>query len=119
MKSLYFLIQIRDPSQTRNRNSLVLFGGCSRKASNFGHFSLIASIADRQYRKRSFPGSRLGTQGFRGSASRIVDTESRFVDRSAGRACNSVRSQAEPGNEILAISEKCQKSSNIITDRHR
>jgi len=53
------------------------------------------------------PGLCLGTHCFGGSASLRNACETRILDDSAGRACKSVGSKAEPWNQSVAIGEKC------------
>ncbi len=55
------------------------------------------------------PGLCLVTHCSRGSASLRNASETRMLDDSAGRACKSVGSKAEPWNQSVAISEKCLK----------
>ena len=57
------------------------------------------------------PGLCLGTHGSRGSASLRNASETRKLDDSAGRAGKSVGSKAEPWNQLVAIGEKCLKST--------
>ena len=59
----------------------------------------------------------LGTYCSRGSASLRNASETRKHDESAGRACKSVGSKAEPAepwNQLVAISEKCLFNSPFL-----
>ena len=72
------------------------FGGEQR-----GQASLISSWVNR-------PGSCLGMRRLGGSASRILQSN----DATAGRACTSLGSQAELGNQVVEFSEKCRFKVN-------
>ena len=64
------------------------------------------------------PGLCLGTDCSRGSASLRNASETRMLDESAGRACKSVGSKAEPWNQWVAIGEKCPivRRTDLDTD---
>jgi hypothetical protein len=73
------------------------------------HFSNSRRIHRQRIQTLLFPGSAWEQAALEALPPRVAG----IYDGSAGRACNTLGSQAEPGNQLRAISKKCQELEDI------
>ena len=100
------------------QNETILFVGCVLHTLHFGiFFGRFCNTSRRTPASLVLvPWFYQGMHFSRGSASFQIENESRTFVRTAGGACNSVSSKAEPWNQLVAFSEKCRFRSRFRLD---